>query len=217
MARFFQLEGMEKVGTTGRRVCGGRGGTHAPGRGLALKIALHGSLATSALLLLLVTMFSTTERFPSKPSSTTESLAAPSIGMIPSSRVSRMMPGHSIVADSMVPVGKSSPVDISLESAGRANIQAPLSWPPAKSIRSGAGNAEGLFEHSMPQIDAGQGAKGVTKISMRTAEPVQPFAGRQEGKGGKPIKRSPVPLPVGLWLLAFGILGLLGLRKKYLP
>jgi hypothetical protein len=210
------MEGMEKVGTTGRWVCGGRGGTHAPGRGLALKIALHGSLATSALLLLLVTMFSTTERFPSNPSSPVESLAAPSIGMIPSSRVSRMMPGHSIVADSMVPVGKSGPVDISLESVGGANIQAPLSWPPAKSIRPGAGNGEGLFEYSLPQTDAGR-AERVTKISMSTAEPVQPFAGLGEEKGGKPIKRSPVPLPGGLWLLAFGILGLLGLRKKYLP
>jgi hypothetical protein len=202
---------MEKVGTTGRTECGGRSGRTVPDREHALRIALHGALAAGALLVLLVTMFSTTERLP-----VGDERVAPSGEEAVTSPVARMLPGHSIVAESLETFGIFKPVDVprnNVSDAGSGPATQDLRWP-------GGQSGEELLELTTSPTIAVESSLGFKQVSLSSAESVERSTknpSRADTRGSTPTEHAPVPISSAFWLLAAGILGLFGMRMKYFP
>jgi hypothetical protein len=202
---------MEKVGTSGRTECGGRDGKPVPGREHAVKTALKGALAAGALLVLLVTMFSTTERLPLD-----DERIVPFGEDVATSPVARMLPGHSIVAESLETFGIFKPVD-----DPQNNVSDEGSWPSTQGLQwPGNRSGENLFELVTSPTIAVEGSLGFKQVSLSSAESVERITrnpSRADTRASTPVERAPVPISSAFWLLAAGILGLLGMRMKYFP
>ena len=201
---------MEKVGRTGHSAGYGRGDGYSRGR--VSSIVLHSATAAGALLILVLTMFSTTDR--SRPDGPTGYLATPGQVPFPSSRVALMLPGHSLVQESAGPMASLGVVELPSDGrsgGGEAGRKLPLSpeemWPGAKDL---ADLADGTTSQG------GDGADPLRQISIRSTPSVEQPAGSSPAKDERPVNREPIPFPGALWVLATGILVLLSLRKKYL-
>jgi hypothetical protein len=180
------------VGKNGHRKAGRNNGIGSQGKNL-LRLVLELSLSAGALLILIMTVCGTTEwTHPDETASRTG--AERSSGEWTPPRVARLTPGHAIVSDPPALPGKPE----------GAAMSATNSAAPEKVWQEG--NAE-------------QENERIRQVVMNSAQ----FAEKKDAapvQGVKPSggERASLPtVPSALWVLAAGILGLLGIHRKFLP
>jgi hypothetical protein len=204
---------MEKVGTR-RSECGSHSCVSGHGKELALSIALIAALSAGALLILLVSIFSTTDRFAHEWIGTAELESPPRLMDGPTAQASRLPPGMLLFVSSDTFVDDLAPLADPQEKQWAAARNGQVKWPPPP---------EELWPVPESRVTGGRmvgpGADVLVQLSMNDPDPVRgvldsPAAGN-EGRAVVERGRPPVPLPSGLWLLGAGIIGLLGLRMKY--
>jgi hypothetical protein len=208
---------MEKVGTS-RSECGSRSCVSGHGGELALSIALIAALSAGALLILLVSIFSTTDRFAHEWIGTAELESPPRIMDGPTAQASRLPPGMLLFVSSDMFVDDLAPL---ADPQGKQWAEArtgQVKWPPPP---------EELWPVPESRVTESRtiepGAKALVQLSMNDPDPARgvvdsPAANEGNSRESRAVVergRPPVPLPSGLWLLGAGIIGLLGLRMKY--
>jgi hypothetical protein len=184
---------MGMVGKNGHRKAGRDNGIGSQGKNL-LRVVLELSLSAGALLILIMTMCGTTEW--TRPDD-----ASPLVGTERSSgdwappRVARLTPGHAIVSDPPAIPGKREGAAMGASTSAASNNV----W-----------QVEGSAEQENERI---------RQVVMNSAQPAEkrdaaPLQGAKPAGGER---ASLPPVPGALWVLAAGILGLLGIHRKFLP